>query len=137
MDAPCTRLLVDRYAETFRFYRDVLPGLTGSELARGDESSGYASWDQDGRTVFALLERRFMSDVLGTGGLPDGEKAQDLFSVVLHIADRDALDAAVVRCTDAGGVVVAPARDRPQWGPTMRTAHLRDPDGHLLELQTY
>ncbi|WP_250297934.1 VOC family protein [Streptomyces sp. A 4/2] len=137
MDAPYTRLLVDRFAETFRFYRDVLPGLTGAVLAGGDESAGYASWDQDGRTVFALFERRFMSGALGTDGLPQGEKAQDLFSLVVHLADRDALDAAVTRCTEAGAVVVAAAQDRPQWGPALRAAHLRDPDGHLLELQTY
>ncbi|MEV8567222.1 VOC family protein [Streptomyces sp. NPDC051322] len=137
MDAPYTRLLVDRFAETFRFYRDVLPGLTGAELARGDELSGYASWDHSGRTVFALFDRHVMTRALGTDELPDGEKAQDLFSVVIHIDDRSDLDAAVTRCIEAGATVAAAAQDRPQWGPTMRTAHLRDPDGRLLELQTY
>jgi len=32
--------------------------------------------------------------------------------------------------------VVAPA-DRPEWGPNLRTAHLRDPLGTLIELQSY
>ena len=29
------------------------------------------------------------------------------------------------------------AQDRPAWGPTLRTAHLRTPDGTLVELQSY
>ncbi|MEV6790929.1 glyoxalase/bleomycin resistance/extradiol dioxygenase family protein [Streptomyces sp. NPDC051320] len=114
-----------------------MPGLTGAELARGDESSGCAGWDHGGRTVFALFDRRVMTRTLGTGELVDGEKAQDLFSVVVHIDDRNDLDAADTRCVEAGATVAAPAQDRPRWGPTLRTAHLRDPDGRLLELQTY
>ncbi|WP_329122669.1 VOC family protein [Streptomyces sp. NBC_01465] len=137
LEAPYTRLLVDRFAETFRFYRNVLPELTGAKLAGGNEASGYASWDLDGRTVFALFGRGHMAAALGTAQLPPGAGAQDHFSVVVHLADHAALDRAVTRCTEAGAELVAPAQDRPQWGPTLRTAHLRDPDGHLIELQTY
>jgi hypothetical protein len=36
-----------------------------------------------------------------------------------------------------GAAVLSPAQDRPQWGPNLRTAHLRAPDGTLLELQSY
>ncbi|WP_243088169.1 hypothetical protein [Streptomyces sp. 891-h] len=38
----------------------------------------------------------------------------------------------------ANGAEDAAARvERPEWGPTMRTAHVRDPEGHLLEFQSY
>lgn len=70
LEAPYTRLLVDRFAETFRFYRNVLPELTGAKLAGGNEASGYASWDLDGRTVFALFGRGHMAAALGTAQLP-------------------------------------------------------------------
>ncbi|MGP3973568.1 hypothetical protein ACTWQF_05905 [Streptomyces sp. 8N114] len=26
---------------------------------------------------------------------------------------------------------------RPEWGPTLRTAHVRDPEGNVLEFQSY
>ncbi|MBO3745987.1 hypothetical protein J5X84_07910 [Streptosporangiaceae bacterium NEAU-GS5] len=37
----------------------------------------------------------------------------------------------------AGPPRAADPAGRPEWGPTMRTAHLRDPDGILWELQSY
>jgi predicted enzyme related to lactoylglutathione lyase len=49
----------------------------------------------------------------------------------------DDVDTAVKVVTQYGGTVVAEAQDRPQWGPNLRTAHLRDPEGNLLELQSY
>jgi catechol 2,3-dioxygenase-like lactoylglutathione lyase family enzyme len=139
LEPPCTRLLAADYAACFRFYATVLPKLTCAELAHGDESSGYASWDARGVTAFALLDRRFMSGPLGTAGLPaePTESVQDRASLVFHLQDPAALDEAFALCAGAGAAVVAEAQDRPQWGATLRAAHLRDPDGNLLELQTY
>jgi catechol 2,3-dioxygenase-like lactoylglutathione lyase family enzyme len=139
-EPPYTRLLAADFPASFRFYRDVLPKLTGATLAHGDESSGYASWEAGADTditVMALFDRRYMAQALGTAELPVSAAAQDSASLVLHLADAAALDEAVALCVAAGARVVAEAQARPQWGPTMRTAHLRDPDGHLLELQTY
>ena len=36
-----------------------------------------------------------------------------------------------------GATLAVPPTDRPEWGPTLRTAHLRDPEGNLIELQSY
>jgi predicted enzyme related to lactoylglutathione lyase len=57
-------------------------------------------------------------------------------AVVLVFRVRD-VDAVADLCVRHGASLVTPARDLPDWGPTMRAAHLRDPDGNLVELQTY
>ena len=49
----------------------------------------------------------------------------------------DAVDPAAEALEKLGATVLTPAQDRPQWGPNLRTAHLRAPDGTLLELQSY
>ncbi len=53
---------------------------------------------------------------------------------VLTVDDVECAAAVAAAC---GGRVVVPPGDRPEWGPTCRTAHLRDPDGNLVELQSY
>ncbi|MFJ8308751.1 MULTISPECIES: glyoxalase/bleomycin resistance/extradiol dioxygenase family protein [unclassified Streptomyces] len=133
MEPPYPRLLVDRYEPAFRFYDAVLPGLTGCTLARGNASSGYASWDAaDGRTALALFTRSAMVAALGEARVPGGGG-----SLVIHVASPEALDSAAALCAEAGGAVVAAARDLPEWGPGLRAAHVLDPDGNLVELQTY
>ncbi|WP_234392398.1 glyoxalase/bleomycin resistance/extradiol dioxygenase family protein [Streptomyces sp. WM6378] len=133
LDPPYPRLLVERYEHSFRFYDAVLPGLTGCILARGNSGSGYASWDAaDGRTALALFTRSAMVSALGEDRVPRGGG-----SLVIHLASPDALDSAVSLCAEAGGVIAAPARDLPEWGPGLRAAHVLDPDGNLVELQTY
>ncbi|MFF0295114.1 VOC family protein [Kitasatospora sp. NPDC004615] len=37
----------------------------------------------------------------------------------------------------AGSRRVLPPIDRPEWGPTLHSAHLRDPQGTLIALQSY
>ncbi|GHB18735.1 hypothetical protein GCM10010331_00660 [Streptomyces xanthochromogenes] len=133
LEPPYPRLLVDPYEPAFRFYDAVLPDLTGCTLARGNSASGYASWDApDGRTALALFTRSAMAAALGEDRMPGGGA-----SLVIHMATRDALDAAVSLCAKAGGTVAVPVRDLPEWGPGMRAAHLLDPAGNLVELQTY
>jgi predicted enzyme related to lactoylglutathione lyase len=53
---------------------------------------------------------------------------------VCRVAD---VDAGQALCLRHGGTLVAGAADRPEWGPGLRTAHLRDPEGNLIELQSY
>jgi predicted enzyme related to lactoylglutathione lyase len=49
----------------------------------------------------------------------------------------DDVDTAAQVVEKHGASLVAAAQARPQWGPNLRTAHLRAPDGTLLELQSY
>jgi predicted enzyme related to lactoylglutathione lyase len=135
VDALYPRLLVTRFAECFRFYGAVLPELLGAVRMKGDESGPYANWDVERQGVLVLFDRAAMATVAGTTALPPaGPPAQDAAMLVSRVAD---VDAALAFCLAHGATPVAAATDRPDWGPTMRTAHLRDPEGTLIELQSY
>lgn len=135
MDALHPRLLVSGFTECFRFYDAVLPTLVGAVRASGSESGPYAHWDVDGQGVLVLFDRGAMAAVAGTGHLPaEAPASQDRSMFVCRVAD---VDAALAHCLAHGAAPVAGACDRPEWGPGLRTAHARDPEGHLIELQSY
>ncbi|AKT38564.1 VOC family protein [Chondromyces crocatus] len=119
------RLLVVRFEEMFQFYREAL-GLT---LTWGDASGPYASFDlPDGGTI-GLFRRELMASTVGTAKLPREGEGQDRFVLILRIEDVDAL---AVALGQRGVALLGAPRDMPDWG--LRIAHLRDPDGNLLEL---
>ncbi|MBZ4322604.1 VOC family protein [Streptomyces huiliensis] len=144
MDALHPRLLVGRFAETFRFYAAVLPELTGARLVQGTEEGPYAHWDLAGEGVLMLLDRQAMAHVVGgpaeaadPGDTADPAPAptpSDRTMLVSRVPDADA---AYALCLRHGATPVAAPADRPEWGPTLRTAHVRDPEGNLVELQSY
>lgn len=129
MDALHSRLLVGDFGAAFRFYDAVLPRLVGAALARGSAGGPYASWDVEGQGALALIARGAVAHL--TGGGPAGGDRGMLVSRVPDVA------AGYELCLRYGGEPVAGPADRPEWGPTMRTAHMRDPDGNLWELQSY
>jgi lactoylglutathione lyase len=49
------------------------------------------------------------------------------------VLDVDDVDAAAARVLAAGGKLITQPEDHPDWG--IRTCHLRDPEGNLLELE--
>jgi catechol 2,3-dioxygenase-like lactoylglutathione lyase family enzyme len=139
MDALHPRLLVADFGAAFRFYDRVLPELLGATLTRGGPEGPYASWDVGGEGLLTLLERAAMAEVAGTGALPTASPTappatQDRAMLVSRVPDVAAAYDLALR---HGGAPVAPPAARPAWGPTMRTAHLRDPEGNLLEFQSY
>ncbi|MEV7414494.1 VOC family protein [Streptomyces sp. NPDC089919] len=129
MDALHPRLMADRFAETFRFYDTLLPGLLGATRAGGTEAGPYASWDLGTEGLLALFDRAAMAAALGVEPPAAGGAL-----LVSRVAD---VDAAHARCLAAGARPAAAPADRPDWGPTLRTAHVRDPEGNLWELQSY
>ncbi|MGK5636729.1 VOC family protein [Streptomyces sp. URMC 126] len=132
MDALHPRLLVGRFPETFRFYAAVLPELTGARLVRGTEDGPYAHWDVAGQGLLSLLDRRAMADA--TGAPSDTATPSDRTMLVGRVRD---VDAGYALCLRHGATEAAAPADRPEWGPTLRTAHVRDPEGNLVELQSY
>ncbi len=135
MDALHPRLLAARFAECFRFYEAVLPKLIGAHLVNGTEDGPYANWDRGEEGALILFDRAAMAATIGTAHLPaTAGSAQDAAMLVCRV---DTVDEALALCIEHGATLVAEATDRPQWGPTLRTAHLRDPDGNLIELQSY
>ncbi|MEE1784620.1 glyoxalase/bleomycin resistance/extradiol dioxygenase family protein [Streptomyces sp. SP17BM10] len=134
MDALYPRLLVTRFAECFGFYRAVLPPLTGAVLVKGAPEGPYANWDVDEQAVLVLYDRAAMAATVGSTDLPVRSAAQDSAMLVFRVDD---VDEALALCLAHGGTLAVPATDRPEWGPNLRSAHLRDPDGRLIELQSY
>jgi catechol 2,3-dioxygenase-like lactoylglutathione lyase family enzyme len=119
------RLLVREFRECFRFYN----GLLGLKVVWGEESSGYAEFEIGAGLALALFNRQAMADAIGAGAVPEDAVAQDTAMLVLSVED---LEAEVRRLREAGVNLVRDVEDRPGWG--IRTAHLRDPDGTLIEL---
>lgn len=119
------RLLALRFEEMFRFYRDAL----GLSPTWGDESAAYASFDLPGGGSVALFRRDLMAQAVGAAARPAEAAAQDRFALILRVDDVDAVG---VSLGQKGVALLGAPRDMPEWG--LRVAHLRDPDGNLLEL---
>jgi predicted enzyme related to lactoylglutathione lyase len=129
MDALHPRLLVDDFPTVFAFYAAVLPKLAGAQLAAGGPDGPYASWDAGDQGLLSMCDARMMSRAAGAEVTTGGA-----VMLVCRVADVD--DGADL-CRAHGATVVSPPADRPEWGPNLRTAHLRDPQGTLIELQSY
>jgi predicted enzyme related to lactoylglutathione lyase len=134
MDVLYSRLLAHDFPAAVDFYRSVLQELYDVQPVKVIPEAQYANWDLDGQTGLVLFGRTMIAETIGTGALPAEATAQDASMLVLKV---DSVDAAVEIVEKFGATVLAPAQDRLQWGPNLRTAHLRAPDGTLLEPQSY
>lgn len=119
------RLLVTRFDECLRFYRDVL----GLKLTWGELGGNYASFDTGEGQGLGLYRKELMSGVLDTTHLPAQSQTQDAFVCIFEVDD---LEQTVQSIENNGGSCVTEIEDRPDWG--IRAVHLRDPDGNLIEL---
>ena len=113
-------LIVEDLDRALGFYVDVLG------LRLGHRSGDYAQLDT-GTTRLALYTRSAMAKTLGMALDPPVSNAPG-FEVGFKVSD---VDAAFTELIARGARPVMPPTDR-FWG--QRTAYLRDPDGHLIEL---
>lgn len=118
------RLLVDNFAACRDFYRDVL----GLELTLETEGEFYAQFIKEG-VFLGLYKRQMMAAVVGTEGGDSRRAAQD---TVLLGFEVDDVDQAAKELMAKGAEFVKAPHDQAEW--LMRVAHLRDPDGNLIEL---
>ena len=121
------RLLVIKFAECFRFYKDVM----GFQVTWGDEMDSYAAFtDREGQeTSLALFRRRDMAEVVGTSDLPAQTVSQDWVALIVEVED---VDGTFETFREQGVEFVLEPQDYADWG--IRGAYLRDPDGNLIEL---
>lgn len=113
-----TRILVDDMDAARTFYRDVL-GLTVSL-----DDDNYISFEAGENRVVALCERSVMADIAT-------QTAQGDNVVVSFYVDN--VDEVLPMLRERGATVVTEPTDRPTWGG-VRTAHLRAPEGTLIEI---
>ncbi len=139
MDALYPRLLVDDFPATVDFYRGILEELFGIQPVKVIPEAAYANWDVGGETALVLFGRAGLSAALGLdpGPAAAANSVTQPSTNTMLVFKVDDVDAAAQVVEKHGAAVVAGAQDRPQWGPNLRTAHLRAPDGTLLELQAY
>ena len=111
-----TVLVVDDLDAAVAFYTEALG------LPLGHRSGPYAQL-HTGSCRLALYERSAMAETLGVA---DTDVAA--FEIGFKVDD---VDRAYTELIDRGATPAVPPTDRP-WG--QRTAYVRDPDGHLVEL---
>lgn len=122
------RLLVNDFDACFRFYRDMM----GFQVVWGAEGSSYADFkSRRGEAMVALFSRREMAEALGAGDLASDAECPVRAMLIFEVAD---LDSTVEALKARGAQFVTELEDRPDWG--IRTAHLRDPEGNLIELNS-
>ncbi|MER6715632.1 MULTISPECIES: VOC family protein [unclassified Streptomyces] len=125
MELAQVRLLVTDFAACYRFYGDIL----GLKPQSGAAEGPYEKFSPAvGSAGIALQDRSMMAEVLDeVGDAATGHRSL----VVLRV---DALDAYCEEITLRGATILhgpAPMTDR------MRVAHLKDPEGNLVELQEW
>lgn len=115
------RLLVNDTAASIRFWRDVM----GLNMSYGDETMGYAYFTA-GNAGVELMTRQGFADALGEAmSTPAPRPAVLVFQV-------EDVDSAYTDFVKRGATPVAEPQDRPAWG--VRSGHLSDPDGYIVEI---
>jgi lactoylglutathione lyase len=113
-------LLVEDLDRALGFYTGVLG------LKLGHRSGEYAQLDT-GVTRLALYSRKAMEQTLAMT-LEEPSLNAPAFEIGFKVDD---VDAAIEELVGHGAALAVPPTDR-FWG--QRTAYVRDPDGHLIEL---
>jgi lactoylglutathione lyase len=123
------RLIVADFEACFRFYRDVL-GLrvTWGEEADGS-ASGYASFETSDGASLSLNDQSVFAPIVGFETREAGEAVKDRAALIFEVDDVVA-DAA--RLQALGVALETEPTAYPGFG--IRAAHLRDPDGNLIEI---
>lgn len=121
------RLLVVDLDACFRFYRDVM----GFEVLWGREGGGYAVFEVEGGVFLALFPRQEMAEAVGAAEAAVEVECQDRAMLIFGVED---VGATVAGLRARGAEFVGGVEDHPDWG--IRTAHLRDPAGTLIELNS-
>jgi lactoylglutathione lyase len=119
------RILVSDFARSWKFYREVL-GLTPQ---KGNGSPPYGEFIQHNRPIVSIFHRSLMAAAVGL--TPGRYPATQVGQSMITFGVRD-VDAVARRLRQRKIRLVCGPTDRPMW--QLRTIHLRDPDGYLIEI---
>lgn len=120
------RLFVSNFRRSWSFYRETL-GLRPAGGGTGEPP--YGEFSAGNGTLIGLFDRRLMAKAVALEVDRPPARSMGRSALILSVADVDRLAA---RLTRRGVRVFRPPTDRPAWG--LRTIHLRDPDGNLIEI---
>ena len=122
------RLIVADFDGCFRFYRDVL----GLKVTWGEEAdgtaSGYASFAVPQGTL-SINDQAIFGPVVGLEQWKPGEAAEGRAALIFEV---ESVDEAVERLRVRGAALLTEPADYAGWG--IRAAHVRDPDGNVIEI---
>lgn len=119
---------VDDLERAVRFYRDGLglrtEGIIGNEFEHG----AVAFFDLQAGLKLALWPR---TSIAHDSGIPLTERSTTEFTLGHNVSSKAEVDAVMKLASDAGAVVVKPAKDT-FWGGY--AGYFLDPDRHLWEV---
>ncbi len=119
------RLLVQDFARSWRFYRDAL-GLTP---AKGHGHPPYGEFVWKDQAILAIFERKLMAKAVGLNPGRYPRSSVGSSSLIFEVRD---VDAVAKRLRQRGVQLLKGLTDCPVW--QLRTIHLRDPDGYVIEV---
>lgn len=118
------RLLVSDFEATFGFYREVVNLPTTYPR---DAKGPYAEFELGGDKYLGLFDRTLMLDAVGrSSNTMRSEDDHAVLCISVEDVDREAS-----RLQMLGVELEAPPLDHEPW--EMRTVHIRDPEGNLVE----
>lgn len=122
------RLIVADFDGCFCFYRDVLGLIVNWGEEADGSASGYASFDVPGG-MLSINAQTIFGPVVEMEQRAIGERVADRSVLVLEV---ESVDADVEKLRSRGALFISEPKTYPGWG--IRAAHLRDPDGNLIEI---
>ncbi len=120
------RLLTNNFKTCFRFYRDVLE----LPVRYGTEDADYAEFKTDAIHI-ALYKKNLMTQVVDNSHGASSIPLADQIAIVIRV---DNVDQVYETIRSKGVNFETAPKDQKEW--ECRTAHFRDPDGILLELNS-
>lgn len=118
------RLLTNNFEIMWDFYATKL----GMKPRLGKENGVYEEFLING-AVLSIYKREYMENALSSKLVKFPSKPQDVAVIILQVTS---VDEAYKELKAKGIEFITGPQDRPDW--IIRTAHLRDPDGNLIEL---
>lgn len=118
------RLLTNDFQKSVTFYRDTMDFMIGTYA----EEMQFASF-KTGDAKIEIFARTQISEIIGEKNLPIDVKSQTKILLCFEVEKIDEVCAGLKK---KGVTFINEPHDQKDWDA--RVAHLRDPDGNVIEL---